>query len=290
MLQEAYNRKENKATKCRRQMVTFSTFLCLVQIGLLVAMIQDDGYAPKSENPMYGPGSYTLVRYGAKVAALIKYENEWWRLITPIFLHAGIIHIISNVGIQLRVGGYLELVFGRPAWLFIYFSSGVYGNMLSCIFLPDAVGIGSSGAVLGMLTSWIVWILFRWFKVPAESRGQRNCQLLVVTAAVVMTLAFSFSDYGACQCHSLCVLACHNIIDFVSNFVFFSSNMGSLFLHLAWQWTGPRTLEVPFKEPLQQPCFCLRKWSTITCVGGCAPPRGWPLWCHTLGQAYICCR
>lgn len=70
--------------------------------------------------------------------------------------------------------------------------------MLSCIFLPNSVGIGSSGAVLGMLTAWIVWILFRWYKVPKESRGQRNCQLVVVTAAVVLTLAFSFSEFGTC--------------------------------------------------------------------------------------------
>ncbi len=159
-------------------------------------MIQDDGYAPSSENPMYGPSGYTLVRYGAKDAALIKYKNEWWRLFTPIFLHAGIIHLISNVAIQLRVGGYLEVVFGAPRWLFIYFSSGIYGNMLSCVFLPDSVGIGSSGAVLGMLTAWIVWILFRWNKTPPEHKSNRNCQLLVVTAAVAMTLAFSFTSYG----------------------------------------------------------------------------------------------
>lgn len=193
--QEEFYRKENKATKCKRQMLTISTLTCLAQIGLLVAMIQDDGYAPKSENPMYGPDAYTLVRYGAKDAALIKYRNEWWRLVTPIFLHAGIIHIISNVAIQLRVGGYLEIVFGKFRWVVIYFASGIYGNMLSCIFLPDSVGVGSSGALLGMLTAWIVWIIFRWRKVPPESKGQRNCQLVVVTAAVALTLAFSFTDY-----------------------------------------------------------------------------------------------
>ena len=32
----------------------------------------------------------------------------------------------------------------------------------SCIFLPGTVGVGSSGAVLGMLASWVVWIIFRW--------------------------------------------------------------------------------------------------------------------------------
>jgi membrane associated rhomboid family serine protease len=145
------------------------------------------------------------------VAVLIKYEHEWWRLVSPIFLHAGVRHIISNVGIQLRVGGYLELVFGRPSWVFIYFSSGIYGNMLSCIFLPDSVGIGSSGAVLGMLTAWIVWILFRWNRVPRECKGQRNCQLMVVSAAVALTLAFSFTDYGEClpTCPPVCPALLH---------------------------------------------------------------------------------
>ena len=32
----------------------------------------------------------------------------------------------------------------------------------SCIFIPDSVGVGSSGALMGMLSSWIVWIVFRW--------------------------------------------------------------------------------------------------------------------------------
>ena len=77
-------------------------------------------------------------------------------------LHAGVMHIITNVFIQLRVGGYLNLVFGTFEWLTIYFASGIFGNICSCIFLSDSVGVGSSGAVLGMLCSWLVWIVFRW--------------------------------------------------------------------------------------------------------------------------------
>lgn len=112
---------------------------------------------------------------------------------------------------QLRVGGYLNLVFGNIEWFIIYFASGIFGNICSCIFLKDSVGVGSSGAVLGMLCSWLVWIIFRWKKVPRECKPQRNCQLLMVSAAVGITvshpyfwyhlayffiqLAFSFSDY-----------------------------------------------------------------------------------------------
>eukprot|EP00604_Paraphysomonas_vestita_P003091 CAMPEP_0174818422 /NCGR_PEP_ID=MMETSP1107-20130205/1092_1 /TAXON_ID=36770 /ORGANISM="Paraphysomonas vestita, Strain GFlagA" /LENGTH=342 /DNA_ID=CAMNT_0016030231 /DNA_START=59 /DNA_END=1084 /DNA_ORIENTATION=+ len=152
-----FDEKEYRASSCKRQLLTISTLILLTQIGLLVAMIQDDGYAPRSENPLMGPPATTMVRYGAKDAALILYRHEWWRLITPIFLHAGILHILSNGFIQLRVGGYLNRVFGTLPWLFIYFASGIYGNMLSCIFLPDAIGVGSSGALMGILSAWLVW-------------------------------------------------------------------------------------------------------------------------------------
>lgn len=122
------------------------------------------------------------------------FKNEWWRLFSPIMLHAGIMHLVSNVFIQLRVGGYLNLVFGTKRWLTIYILSGVYGNMCSCCFLTDSIGVGSSGALLGILTAWIVYIVFRWRKVPENVRMTRNCQLLVVLFAVGFTLSMSFTN------------------------------------------------------------------------------------------------
>eukprot|EP00981_Chlorochromonas_danica_P002661 scaffold521_cov177-Ochromonas_danica.AAC.15 len=160
-----------------------------IQIALLIAMIQVDGY--DSHNSVIGPPVYSMVRFGAKEAGLIVVKNEWWRLISCIMLHAGIFHLLPNVAIQLRVGGYLNLVYGTPKWLFIYLASGIFGAMMSCIFLPSSVGVGSSGALMGMLSSWVVWIIFRWKKIPPECKKQRNCQLLIVTAAIVVTLATS---------------------------------------------------------------------------------------------------
>ena len=122
------------------------------------------------------------------------YKDEWWRLFSPIMLHAGVIHLVSNVFIQLRVGGYLNLVFGTKRWLIIYILSGVYGNMCSCCFLTDSIGVGSSGALLGILTAWIVYIIFRWQKIPESLKMTRNCQLLVVLFAVGFTLSMSFTD------------------------------------------------------------------------------------------------
>jgi membrane associated rhomboid family serine protease len=187
-----FERKEYRASRsCRRQLLTISCFICLVQIGLLIAMIQVAGYAPRSVNPVVGPPVYIMVRFGAKDAALIIYKNEWYRLFSPIFLHAGIFHLLPNVAIQLRIGGYLNIIYGTPKWLIIYFLSGIFGSILSCLFIPEAVGVGSSGALMGMLSSWIVWIIFRWHKIPPRCHSQRNCQLMVVTISIVVTLATS---------------------------------------------------------------------------------------------------
>lgn len=43
------------------------------------------------------------VLFGAKVASLIVYKNQWWRLVSGIMLHAGIVHIITNVAVQVGV-------------------------------------------------------------------------------------------------------------------------------------------------------------------------------------------
>jgi membrane associated rhomboid family serine protease len=195
-----FNRKEYGASACRKQMLTFSTLICVAQICILITMCSWDGMAPYSQNPMYGPPATTLVRFGAKDASLILYKKQWWRLFSPIMLHAGVIHLLSNVLIQLRVGGYLNLVFGNVRWMWIYLVSGVFGNICSCAFLPNSVGVGSSGALLGMLSAWIVWIVFRWKKIPEQCRSQRNCQLGMVVISVAVTLGMSFSpfvDWGA---------------------------------------------------------------------------------------------
>jgi membrane associated rhomboid family serine protease len=183
------------SSSCKRQLLTISTVLCIIQIVLMIVILAMSGFAPVSENPMLGPSGEALVRFGAKQASLEVYKRQWWRLFTAIMLHAGIVHLLSNVFIQLRVGGYLELVFGRYCWCAIYLLSGVFGNMMSTIFLPNTIGVGSSGSLLGMLTAWAVWIVFRWRKIPERYHRQRNCQLGIVVSSVVITLATSFAPY-----------------------------------------------------------------------------------------------
>ena len=96
----------------------------------MIAMFEYGGTASQSDNSAIGPPAYIMVRFGAKESALIVYKNEYWRLLSSIMLHAGVIHIVPNVLIQLRIGGYLNLVYGTWRWMWIYFISGIFGEIL----------------------------------------------------------------------------------------------------------------------------------------------------------------
>jgi len=192
-LEGEFEGKEYHASKCKNQMLTLSTFLVAVDVILFWVMCAVKGM--DANNPMIGPSSLTLVEWGAKDAALIVYRGQWWRLISPIIMHAGIIHLLSNALIQLRVGGYVNLIFGNLNFSVIYLLSGIFGNICSCLFLPEGVSVGASGALLGMLASWCVWIMFRWNKVPEQCHGQRNCQATMVGMCIVITLAMSFASF-----------------------------------------------------------------------------------------------
>lgn len=93
--------------------------------------------------------SYTLVEFGAKFNPLID-AGEWWRLITPIFLHIGFIHLAMNSYSLILVGQEVERIYGRIRFLLIYLFSGFTGCLASYL-LSDSISAGASGAIFGCL-------------------------------------------------------------------------------------------------------------------------------------------
>jgi hypothetical protein len=86
---------------------------------------------------------------GGKVASNIA-AGEYWRLITPIMLHAGLFHLLINVFTQCMFGIQLEREWGASQIAVIYAVAGIYGNVLSVLFAPNALSIGCSGSVFGL--------------------------------------------------------------------------------------------------------------------------------------------
>ena len=77
---------------------------------------------------------------------------DLFRLISSIFLHASLIHLICNLYSLYILGPQLESFFGKAKYIFIFIMSGVIGNLLSLVFLQDnIVSVGASGAIFGLL-------------------------------------------------------------------------------------------------------------------------------------------
>lgn len=86
---------------------------------------------------------------GMKVNDLI-IQGQVWRLITPVFLHASLIHIAFNMYALYAIGPVLERFYGRGRFLTLYFIAGFAGNVGSFLF-SSANSLGASTAVFGLL-------------------------------------------------------------------------------------------------------------------------------------------
>ncbi|CAN0455301.1 unnamed protein product, partial [Discosporangium mesarthrocarpum] len=86
-----------------------------------------------------------------QLASAIVVRGQWYRLLTPVFLHGSLAHLLVNSYSLSAVGPVVERVMGKGRFLGIYLLSGVAGNVLSCIVNPTMPAVGASGAIFGMI-------------------------------------------------------------------------------------------------------------------------------------------
>jgi len=177
-----------------------SILFSLAQTIILGLMMWQCGVAPLSLNPMIGPYPDALSEWGGKNAVLIISDNEWYRLISPIMLHAGIFHLLGNIAVQLETGVFFEREWGSIRWLIVYLGSAIGSTVFSVIVMPNAVSVGSSGAVMGLFGGKLAEVILRACerqitkqdRVAASVRKEQCC---VVTFSVIIVMAFSFIPF-----------------------------------------------------------------------------------------------
>lgn len=90
------------------------------------------------------------VRYGANNGAATT-NGEWWRLVTSMFLHYGLLHLLFNMWALFQIGALLEKLLGRVGFVVAYFGSGIAGSLATLLWNGDKVwSAGASGAVFGV--------------------------------------------------------------------------------------------------------------------------------------------
>jgi membrane associated rhomboid family serine protease len=118
-----------------------------------------------------------------------------WTLITYMFLHGGLSHIVFNMLGLFFFGSRVELRLGSRHFILLYLISGITGALLSLVFTPLAYIVGASGAVLGVSFAYAYFWprdrLLIWGVLPVEARW-----LVIIYAGVDLFGGFTGAPTG----------------------------------------------------------------------------------------------
>lgn len=178
-------------------------------------------------NPMLGPSSVALINVGARFPPCMKLveavppslpfgclnntanppdkicpleticgfggfhgknPSQWFRFITPIFLHAGFIHILLNLFAQLTLSAQIEREMGSGGFFLTYFAAGIFGNILGGNFaLVGLPSIGASGAIFGTVA--VTWVdLFAHWKY--QYKPVRKLVFMIIELLIGIGIGF----------------------------------------------------------------------------------------------------
>jgi rhomboid protease GluP len=99
-------------------------------------------------HPIYPTGG-ELLEWGANRRSETA-GGEWWRLVTSMFLHGGLMHLMLNAFGLLLAAVFIEPIYGRIKLFVIYFVAGIGGSLASIWWYENTVSVGASGAIFGL--------------------------------------------------------------------------------------------------------------------------------------------
>lgn len=97
----------------------------------------------------FAPDIQDMLSWGANFGEATL-GGQWWRLLTYMFIHYGILHLVMNTYAFLFIGIILEPILGKARFLTAYILTGIAGGLLSLYAHQYVVSAGASGAIFGM--------------------------------------------------------------------------------------------------------------------------------------------
>ena len=110
------------------------------------------------------PTTKEIFKFGGITKATLM-DGEYWRLLSSMFVHGGIGHLISNLFMLFFAGLFLEPVIKSFKFITIYLLTGIISAIGSIYWYPEAVSVGASGAISGLFG---VLFIFHLFKIYAD--------------------------------------------------------------------------------------------------------------------------
>src|SRR6202167_5744420 len=111
------------------------------------------------------PSGQDLVHWGANFGPLTV-SGQWWRLLTCVFVHGGLLHIAFNMWCLWNLGQLCESLYGRWTYAAIYLICGLGASLASAAWHPYIPSVGASGAIFGLAGALITALKLGEFSVP----------------------------------------------------------------------------------------------------------------------------
>lgn len=140
-------------------------------------------------------GADIPLQYGAKFAPLIRYYHQYWRLIAPIFIHGGNMHLLVNMYSLYNIGRGLESEYGHISFLFFYLISGAGGFVLSYLKSPESVSVGASTAIFGLVAAEAFFILKNQ-RILSNPKGALRSVLSVILLNLLIGMNSGIDNWG----------------------------------------------------------------------------------------------
>ncbi|GMH30602.1 hypothetical protein Nepgr_032445 [Nepenthes gracilis] len=157
----------------------------LASINIAVSLFE---MASPIKNSDYNLYSLPLM-YGAKVNHLIL-VGEWWRLVTPMFLHSGLLHVALSCWVLISFGPQVCKGYGLFTFFLIYILGGISGNLTSFLHTPEAT-VGGSGPVFAIIGAWLIYQMQNKDMISKEISEE-----LFQKAIIAMALSCLLANFG----------------------------------------------------------------------------------------------
>src|SRR5947207_3373056 len=158
---------------------TFTYVFLAVNIVVFVLM----AFAGGSTNEL------TLMAFGVKSNPEIA-QGQWWRFVTPIFIHIGLLHLLFNSYALWIVGPQVEKLYGGARFVILYVLTGVAGVYGSYFYHPNTESAGASGAIFGLFGVLLVFGLRYRDSIPPFFKRAVGTGVLPV---IVLNLIIGFT-------------------------------------------------------------------------------------------------
>jgi membrane associated rhomboid family serine protease len=174
-----------QAVWIRRPTYTYIFFALNIAVFLLMALAGGSGNEP------------TLMAFGVKSNPEIV-RGQWWRFVTPIFIHIGLLHLFFNSYALWIVGPQVEKLYGGERFVILYMLTGVAGVYGSYAYHPYTISAGASGAIFGLFGVLLVFGLrYRSAIPPSFSRAVGTGVLPVIVINLIIGFTIPAIDNSA---------------------------------------------------------------------------------------------